>query len=298
MIRFVIITGPSGSGKTHALHGFEDIGYYAVDNLPPRLLPPLSDFCEEQGFYHVAVVVDSRCGASLQELPEVVHQLRKKSLPLELLFLDASDETLVRRYKEMRRPHPILTEATEGGIVTAIQQERQLLEIARTLADQMMDTSPFTISQFREAIHTAYAGESRPGMLVTITSFGFKYGIPLDSDLVFDVRFLLNPHYVPELKPFDGRDARVAEYVRKDARTQPFQEKLTELVLFALPQYAEEGKAYLNVAIGCTGGKHRSVMLTEELANTLKKEGYRVVIHHRDVNQDKASSGTLREKTT
>ncbi len=171
----------------------------------------------------------------------------------------------------------------EGGIVEAIHAERALLNTVRALADKILDTSALTIMQLREAIYAAFAGASRPGLLVTITSFGFKYGLPIDADLVFDVRFLANPHYVPALKMLDGRDIRVANYVKQDPLTPAFQEKMRDLVAFALPQYQREGKAYLNIAIGCTGGKHRSVTLAEELAAQLRQEGYRVVVRHRDL---------------
>jgi UPF0042 nucleotide-binding protein len=293
-MRFVVITGLSGAGKTLALSSFEDAGYYAVDNLPPRLLPALVAYCQQEGRTRGATVIDTRSGPAFAELPAVLQELAKSGLRIEVLFVDAGDETLVLRYKETRRPHPLLTEPTdvaaEGGILEAIQAERAVLNTARDLADRILDTSALTSAQLRDAIHAAYAGAARPGLLVTIVSFGFKYGLPMDADLVFDVRFLANPHYVAALKKLDGRDARVARYVHRDPMTAIFQAKMRDLVDFALPQYQREGKAYLNIAIGCTGGKHRSVVLAEELAAHLRQADYRVAVRHRDVNRDRLSA--------
>lgn len=286
-MRFVVITGISGAGKTLAVHSFEDAGYYVTDNLPPRLLPALAQFCREQGFERGAVVTDTRCGVAFAELPVVLQEMDKAGFQLETLFLDASDEALVHRYKETRRPHPLLTVPPDGvmetGIVEAITKERGLLESTRALADRILDTSTFTANQLRETLHTAYACDTRPGLLVTITSFGFKHGLPIDADLVFDVRFLANPHYVAALKRLNGRDARVRDYVHEDTRARKFLEKMEDLVNFALPQYYQEGKAYLNIAIGCTGGQHRSVVLAEDLLSRLRESGYQVSVRHRDV---------------
>jgi len=286
-MRFVVITGPSGAGKTLALHSFEDAGYYAVDNLPPCLLPDLLAFCRETNQERGAVVIDTRSGPAFADFPAVIRTVRATAAPLEMLFLDASDSALVQRYKETRRPHPLRRVTPVGvperGILEAIHQERASLESIRTLSDHILDTSALTPSQLREAIHATYAQETRPGLLITVVSFGFKHGLPVDADLVFDVRFLINPHYVPALKNLDGRDARVAAYVHQDAVTAPFQAKMEDLVGFALPQYQREGKAYLTIAIGCTGGRHRSVVLAEELAARLRKDGYHVALQHRDL---------------
>ena len=292
-MRFVVITGPSGAGKTLAMHAFEDAGYYTADNLPPRLLSALVQFCQAEGYEKAAVVVDTRSGQAFSEMPEVLQSLRSLQgtepgeLQIELLFLDASEEALVRRYKETRRPHPLITEPVGGivetGIVEAIDAERTLLQTARDLADSILDTTSFSAQQLREAIYSAYSQTTKLGLLVTVSSFGFKHGLPLDADLVFDVRFLANPHYVPELKALDGRDPKVAAYIHNDPVTQPFEEKMVDLVQFALPEYEREGKAYLNIAIGCTGGQHRSVTLAEDLARQLQQGGYRVALRHRDV---------------
>jgi UPF0042 nucleotide-binding protein len=297
-MRFVVITGPSGAGKTLALHSFEDAGYYTADNLPPRLLPSLVSFCQSEGFERGAVVIDTRAGKAFAELPDVLQEMTKADIDVELLFLDASDEALVHRFKETRRPHPLfnptLTNVQESGIIEAIHAERGLLESVLALADSILDTSAFSAMQLRDALHSTYAQETRPGLLVTVASFGFKHGLPTDADLVFDVRFLTNPHYIPALKALDGRSKRVADYVHKDPQTQPFFDKMLDLIHFALPQYQREGKAYLTIAIGCTGGQHRSVVLAEDLAARLKADGYSVMLRHRDVIQNKVLRGEER----
>jgi UPF0042 nucleotide-binding protein len=299
-MRFVVITGPSGAGKTLALHSFEDAGYYAADNIPPRLLPGLIAFCRQEGRELGVAVTDTRCGAAFNELPAVLQELNKGGCEVELLFLDAGDDVLVQRYKETRRPHPIFDELSEGaqdgGIMEAIALERARLETARAVADHILDTSAFTATQLRETIHASYAQATRPGLRVTVTSFGFKHGLPIDADLVFDVRFLANPHYVAALKNLDGRDPRVAGYVHADPRTATFETKMEDLVGFALPQYEQEGKAYLNIAIGCTGGRHRSVVLAEDLADRLREDGYRVSLRHRDIPSESATSISPQEE--
>ncbi len=286
-MRFVVITGPSGAGKTLALHSFEDAGYYTVDNLPPRLLPELVAFCRETAQEMGAVVMDIRSGAAFAELGEVMQGLHQAGVCIELLYLDASDAALVNRFKETRRPHPLLTETTAVGVIEALHEERRLLHTARTLADRILDTSALTPWELRDHLHSTYSQDTRPGLLVTVTSFGFKHGLPLDADLVFDVRFLANPHYVPELKGMTGRDAEVAAYIHADPRTKSFQERMNGLVQFTLPEYEREGKVYLNITIGCTGGQHRSVVLAEELAALLTRESYRVSVRHRDIKKSR-----------
>jgi UPF0042 nucleotide-binding protein len=206
---------------------------------------------------------------------------------VETLFLDASDDTLVHRFKESRRPHPLYgSEGPDGavsGIQEAIDAERALLRAGREMADRVIDTSTLSAVQLRELMHTNYTPDTRPGLLVTVLSFGFKHGLPIDADLVFDVRFLTNPHYVAELQARDGRDAEVAAYVHADPLTQPFAARMIDLIEYALPEYEREGKAYLNIAIGCTGGKHRSVVLAEDLTVRLREDGYRVALRHRDL---------------
>ncbi len=299
-MRFVVLTGPSGAGKTLALHSFEDAGYYTVDNLPPRLLPALIGFCREEGYARGAVVIDTRSGAAFAELPDVLQQLDKACVDVETLFVDAGDAALVQRFKETRRPHPLLRAPEDGvmrdSIMDAIHAERALLESTRTLADSVLDTSQLSATEFRDVIHATYAPDTRPGMLITVVSFGFKHGLPIDADLVFDVRFLRNPHYVPELKALNGKDEPVADYVHADPLTHPFQEKMADLIQFALPQYEREGKAYLNIAIGCTGGRHRSVVLAEDLAAHLREAGLNVAVRHRDVTNPPLPGGA--EATT
>ena len=286
-MRFVVLTGPSGAGKTFALHSFEDAGYYTVDNLPPRLLPALAAFCRNEGHDRAAVVSDTRSGPAFAHLPDVLAEMADAGIQVETLFLDAGDAALVQRFKETRRPHPLLRVPVEGemreGILEAIYAERAQLEAARTLADRVLDTSALSPAQLRDILYTTYAPHTRPGLLVTVVSFGFKHGLPIDADLVFDVRFLRNPHYIPSLKALNGRDEAVACYVHDDPLTHPFQEKMADLVRFALPQYQREGKAYLNIAIGCTGGRHRSVVLAEDLTNLLRRDGYHAAVRHRDV---------------
>ncbi len=292
-MRFVVITGLSGAGKTLALHTLEDAGCYTVDNLPPTLLPELFDFCEKEGISRCAVVCDSRGGSNLVELPSVFSNLKSKSKSVEMLFLDASNESLVQRYKETRRPHPlhrgVLAEAVHSSILDAIQKERELLLEARSIADGILDTSSTGPLAFRDTLGEMYSMETRPVLLISIISFGFKYGIPMEADLVFDVRFLANPHYVPELKGKDGRDPEVLAYVQADSRTKELQQKMEDLILFTLPQYREEGKAYLNIAIGCTGGKHRSVALAEQLALRIEEKGFKSQVRHRDLEINEAS---------
>lgn len=287
-MRFVIITGPSGAGKTLALNSFEDAGYYAVDNLPPRLLPALADYCQGEGLDRCAAVSDTRSGGAFDELSSVIGKLGRTGYDVELLYLDASDEALVRRFKETRRPHPLLPPPEQGfaaaSIVDAIAAERALLQRARAIADRVLDTSALTPGQLRDAIQNGYNSGARTGLVVTVTSFGFKHGIPMDADLVFDVRFLRNPHYVPPLRGLTGRDAAVAAYVHADPLASPFELKIYDLIRFALPAYLQEGKAYLNVALGCTGGQHRSVVLAEDLATRLRADGCRIAVQHRDIS--------------
>jgi len=284
-MRFIVVTGTSGAGKMTAFHHFEDLGYYAVDNLPPRLLPPLAESCRAAGYERVLAVVDARCGAALAELPAALEELASAKTPAELLFLDARDEVLVRRFKETRRPHPVFQEGG-GSILDAIRAEREMLDEIRARADKVIDTSNLNPAELRAALSQVTDERPTPGLLLTIQSFGYKYGLPIDADLVFDVRFLANPHYVPELKPLTGCAPEVARYIHQDPLTGPFLERLRDFVAFTLPQYQREGKAYLTVALGCTGGRHRSVMIAEELAGYLRREGYRVAVHHRDIERD------------
>jgi UPF0042 nucleotide-binding protein len=277
----VIVTGISGAGKASALKAFEDLGYHAVDNLPLELLP---DFAALVGksteIESAAIVVDIREGQTLDRLPEILKDVRTV-LPTSVVFLDAKDDVLVRRYSETRRPHPLSRSET---VSRSIVEERQLLDPIRNVADTLIDTSNFNVHELRANIQARFShGDKTKHLLVSCLSFGFKNGVPLDADMVFDVRFLPNPHFVPEFRNKTGKDARVAEFVRSFPQTVEFLRRVTELMLFLLPHYVEEGKSYLTVAFGCTGGQHRSVMMAEEMAQRLKDAGYHVKALHRDM---------------
>ncbi|MGA3161147.1 MAG: RNase adapter RapZ [Terracidiphilus sp.] len=276
----VIVTGISGAGKASALKAFEDLGYHAVDNLPLELLPDFAALVEKSAEIQSAViVVDVREGQTLDRLPEILKSV-KTHLNTRVVFLDAQDAVLVRRYSETRRPHPLGRKET---VERSIVEERQLLDPIRNVADTLIDTSNYNVHEFRASIQARFGhGEEENRLLVSCLSFGFKNGVPLDADMVFDVRFLPNPHFVPEFRKLTGLDPAVAAYVRKFPQTREFLDRVTNLLLYLLPHYVEEGKSYLTVAFGCTGGQHRSVMMVEEIAAKLKQAGYQVKALHRD----------------
>lgn len=277
----VIVTGISGAGKASALRAFEDLSYHAVDNLPLELLTEFAGLVGKSSeIERAAIVVDVREGLTLDRLPEILKQV-KQVLPTRVVFLDAQDAVLVRRYSETRRPHPLRrSETVERSIV----EERQLLDPIRNVADTTIDTSNFNVHELRAQIQQRFGQEEKTKrLLVSCVSFGFKNGVPLDADLVFDVRFLPNPHFVPEFRKKTGKDPKVAAYVRKFEQTQEFLVKVTDLMLFLLPRYVEEGKSYLTIGFGCTGGQHRSVMMAEEMTKRLRKAGYQVKALHRDI---------------
>ena len=276
----VIVTGISGSGKASALKAFEDLGYHAVDNLPLELLPDFADLVGKSAEINsAAIVVDVREGQTLDRLPDILQGVRTV-LPTRVVFLDAKDEVLVRRYSETRRPHPLSRSET---VSRSIVEERQLLDPIRNLADTLIDTTNFNVHELRANIQERFSHDDKINrLLVSCVSFGFKNGVPLDADLVFDVRFLPNPHFVPEFRNKTGKDPEVAEFVRSFPQTTEFLQRVTDLMLYLLPHYVEEGKSYLTVAFGCTGGQHRSVMMAEEMARRLKEAGYRVKALHRD----------------
>jgi UPF0042 nucleotide-binding protein len=277
----VIVTGISGAGKASALRAFEDLGYHAVDNLPLELLPDFAALVRKSREIQSAViVVDIREGQTLDRFPDILKQV-KTMLPTRVVFLDAQDSILVRRYSETRRPHPLRRSQTVSRSIT---EERQLLDPIRNMADTLIDTSNFNVHEFRAHIQAEYGSEERATqMLVSCVSFGFKNGVPLDADMVFDVRFLPNPHFVPEFRKLTGLDPKVAAYVRKFPQTEEFLTRVTDLMLYLLPHYVQEGKSYLTVAFGCTGGQHRSVMMAEEMTRRLKQTGYLVKAVHRDI---------------
>lgn len=277
----VIVTGISGAGKASALRAFEDLGYHAVDNLPLELLPDFAALVVKSSEIECAVIVaDIREGQTLDQLPEILKRV-KKLLSTCVVFLDAQDAVLVRRYSETRRPHPLSRSET---VSRSIVEERQLLDPIRNVADTLLDTSNFNVHELRAYIQTRFGQEDRTKhLLVSCLSFGFKNGVPLDADLVFDVRFLPNPHFVPEFRHRTGMDREVADYVRSFPQTAEFLDRVTDLMLYLLPHYVKEGKSYLTVAFGCTGGQHRSVMMAEEMGERLGKAGYRVKAVHRDM---------------
>ena len=276
----VIVTGISGAGKASALKAFEDLGYHAVDNLPLELLPDYAALVEKSAEIQSAViVVDVREGQILDRLPEILKQV-KTLLRTRVVFLDAQDAVLVRRYSETRRPHPLGRQET---VSRSIVEERQLLDPIRNVADTLIDTSNYNVHELRSNIQDRFGhDEETKRLLVSCLSFGFKNGVPLDADMVFDVRFLPNPHFVPEFRKLTGLDPKVAAYVRKFPQTTEFLRRVTDLLLYLLPHYIDEGKSYLTIAFGCTGGQHRSVMMVEEITAKLKRAGYQVKALHRD----------------
>src|SRR3984885_2158572 len=277
----VILTGLSGSGKLSALKTFEDLGYYSVDNLPLQLVPRFADLVRSSAeIERAALVVDVREGMRLDEFPEILKSVRKV-LPTRVLFLEASEEALIRRFSETRRPHPMGRSET---VVKSIRAERKRLDPIRNVADIVLDTTKFNVHDLRAHINSQFErGESGQSLMISSNSFGFKNGVPAEANLVFDVRFLPNPHFVPEFRKLTGRHPKVAKYIREFPQTKEFLEKTTDMLKFLLPHYIEEGKSYLTVAFGCTGGQHRSVMIAEEVRKRLAKEGYRVKAVHRDM---------------
>ena len=277
----VIVTGISGAGKASALKAFEDLGFHCVDNLPLELLPHFGSLVSASAdVERAAIVVDVREGSTLDRLPEILKGI-KKLLQTRVVFLDAQDAVLVRRYSETRRPHPLGRSET---VWRSIVEERQLLDPIRNVADTLIDTSNFNVHELRADILARFGYEEKSQrLLVSCLSFGFKNGVPLDADMVFDVRFLPNPHFVPEFRKKTGLDPKVAAYVSGFPQTGEFLDRVTKLMLYLLPHYVNEGKSYLTVAFGCTGGQHRSVMMAEEIGKRLEKAGYQVKALHRDI---------------
>jgi len=276
----VIITGMSGSGKASVLKAFEDLGYYCVDNLPVQLIPRFAELAVQQmDVRRTALVVDVREGSKLGDLPGILKSVRRM-IPTKVVFLEASDSVLLRRFSETRRPHPL---GTDSPVKSALKEERRHLGAIRRVADFVIDTSKFNVHELRAHINERFHEQSREkGILVSCVSFGFRQGVPEDADLVFDVRFLPNPHFVPEFRPLTGRHPRVAKYIRAFPQTQEFVSRISDLLVYLLPHYIHEGKSYLTIAFGCTGGQHRSVMIAEEVRKHLRRAGYRVKVVHRD----------------
>ncbi|MCR6513891.1 RNase adapter RapZ [Clostridium sp. LY3-2] len=284
-MRFVIVTGLSGAGKTEATRSLEDLGYFCVDNLPPKLIPKFAEACNNGSVEKVAIVTDIRGGVFFDDLFESLLYLKNNDFKYEILFLESSDEVLVKRFKEARISHPL---APNSRVLTGISEERNKLREVKDRADQIIDTSKYKIRDLREKINELYGSAEEPDkeLSITVLSFGFKYGIPVDSDLVFDVRFIPNPFYIPELKAFSGSDEPVRKYVLEQKETEGFLEKLMDMLRFLIPNYTQEGKRQLIVSIGCTGGRHRSVAIANELYDLLSKEGYKTGIEHRDISED------------
>ena len=277
----VIITGMSGSGKGSVIRALEDLGYYSVDNLPIELIPKFAELTRDSATVRcAALVVDVREGENLKSFPAMYARIRR-SIPTKLLFLEADDSTLVRRFSETRRPHPL---GTNRSVQRSIQSERRKLAPIRALADIIIDTSKFNVHDLRETIVEKFRGEREESKIVVyVTSFGYRHGVPADSDLVFDVRFLPNPNYIPAFKKLTGRNPKVAHYIRSFPQTVEFIERISDLLIYLLPHYIGEGKSYLTIGFGCTGGHHRSVMIAEQIHKSLSRAGYRVKINHRDL---------------
>ena len=280
----VIITGLSGSGKGTVLKSLEDLGYYSVDNLPIELIPKFAELTgSSPQIRSAALVVDIRECEALRRFP-VIHKQVKSHLPTKLIYLDADDATLIRRFSETRRPHPL--KGGEKSVSSSVKEERQLIEPIKRLADIVINTSRFNVHELREFIGERFgASRDESGILVSVTSFGFRHGIPTDADLVFDVRFLPNPNYIPEYKHLTGKHPKVATYIRDFPQTQEFMAKITDLLTYLLPHYIEEGKSYLTISFGCTGSHHRSVMMAEDTRKRLSKAGYNVKVSHRDIKK-------------
>lgn len=289
-MRFVIVTGMSGAGKSTALKTLEDFGYFCVDNLPVELIPKFAEIAYDSDteVNNVAIGVDIRSG-EIQRLSGYLADFNAQGYPFEILFLDASDEVLVKRYKETRRSHPL---ARGARVESGITKERQRIEFLRDLASFIIDTSNLLTREFRSELEKIFINEEEyNNFIVTIVSFGFKYGIPRDADMVFDVRFLPNPYYIPELKAMTGNEKPVQDFVMNAPESEEFMEKLKDMMHFLIPNYRKEGKNQLVVAIGCTGGKHRSVTLANGLYRALLSSSYSVRIEHRDIERDAITKG-------
>ncbi|MCA6765509.1 RNase adapter RapZ [Enterococcus hirae] len=284
-LQLVIITGMSGAGKTVAIQSFEDMGYFCIDNMPPNLIPKFWELIKESGkVTKMALVVDLRSRSFFEEIQNMLVEIENTDfIDTSILFLDASDEELVARYKETRRTHPM---AMNGLVTEGIRKERAILNDLKMQASVIIDTTTLTPRQLREKINQTFRTKGDQGFRIEFVSFGFKYGLPIDSDIVMDVRFLPNPHYIPELRPLTGKDQPVYDYVMSFDETELFYNKFLDLLQTVLPGYIKEGKSSLTIAIGCTGGQHRSVALTERLSGALK-ENYKVNVTHRDKDKRK-----------
>jgi UPF0042 nucleotide-binding protein len=283
-LQLVVVTGLSGSGKSTAIHVLEDLGFYCIDNLPVALIPRFVDLWEssQEEVRRVALGVDVRERHLLAELPSVFSELRSRGVALEVIYLEASDDVILRRFSETRRPHPA---AEGGGLADGIRREQEKLKLVREASDRIIDTSGLTVHELRATLRDLLERADTGAMTVALMSFGYKYGLPTDADLVFDCRFLPNPFFVEELRHRVGTDQAVADYVLDRDETRQLLERVMALLDFTLPRYQHEGKSYLSIAVGCTGGRHRSIALIEELRRRVTERGYRVVVRHRDVER-------------
>jgi len=281
--QLVILTGLSGSGKSTVLRAFEDMGYYCVDNLPVGLIPIFAELhaAGEGDFARAALLVDAREGLQLEKLPGLLRHLRQEH-PIILVYIEAQEDALLRRYSETRRPHPL---GRDFSVRENLEHERALMEPIRKLADVVIDTSQFNVHELRHFVGERFRSESKRPLLVSLVSFGYKYGVPTDADLMFDVRFLPNPHFVPKLRPFNGKDPKVRRYIQSFPQTGEFLRRMQGLLTYLIPHYIEEGKSYLTIAFGCTGGKHRSVMMAEWLKKALEKYKFATRVTHRDIDK-------------
>jgi RNase adapter protein RapZ len=281
--QLVILTGLSGSGKSTVLRTFEDLGYYCVDNLPVDLIPTFSElnFYGNSEVQRAALLVDAREGEQLERLPALYKQIRRE-VPATLVFIEATDDALLRRFSETRRPHPL---GHDRPVSEGLSRERTLMSPIRKLADVVIDTTKFNVHELRQFIADRFQSRKKRPMMVSVVSFGYRYGIPPDADLVFDVRFLPNPHFVPRLRKFSGRDPKVARYIRSFPQTGEFLRRIESLLTYLIPHYIREGKSYLTIAFGCTGGRHRSVMMAEAVRRALASRGYTAKVVHRDLDK-------------
>ena len=285
-MRFIIVTGLSGAGKSQVIKCMEDISFYCIDNIPPKLIPSFAEICYQSKLEKVALVTDLRGGEMFNQIFKALDKLNASNYEFEILFLEADDETLVKRYKETRKTHPL--QSLDESVIDAIAKERVLLSKIRGISDNILDTSSLTANQLKEQITSIYKdGDRYDGIVTNVVSFGFKHGIPLDADLVFDVRFLPNPFYIKELKEKSGMDKAVSDFVMNYEQSSEFLNKLNDMISFLIPYYIEEGKSQLVIAIGCTGGQHRSVTMAIKLYEYLKENSHNVFIRHRDVNKSK-----------
>ena len=281
--QLVILTGLSGSGKSTVLKTFEDLGYYCVDNLPVDLIPTFSELnlFGNSEIERAALLVDAREGSQIERLPSLYKQI-SRSVPARLVFIEANDDALLRRFSETRRPHPL---GHDRPVREGLKRERALMAPIRKLADVVIDTTQFNVHELRQLITDRFQSRTKRPLIVSLVSFGYRYGVPADADLVFDVRFLPNPHFNPRLRKFSGRNAKVARYIRSFPQTNEFLRRIESLLIYLIPHYIREGKSYLTISFGCTGGRHRSVMMAEAVKKKLASKGYTTKVVHRDLDK-------------